>query len=244
MPMSAPHSSSAIVMAQRRAIGTRWRWRAAGDADAMCKLVEIGTPPWTDPRAFGVLRRVTRKYEAKTTEPAPHSWFSFGAGYDTPDYVAMYEADEDYGKAPHCSCGSQIAPPYVPPFFTCGTLASAISPGARLSPSSKAMSAFSWQVRGVGSKPPAQRPGSPYRLSGILGHPRAGWHPTILAQAVAVSHATPVSRCAGAWTCGRCRLPLARHASASGCNGDEMFGSRLHSGKARLWVNLEATPGA
>jgi pimeloyl-ACP methyl ester carboxylesterase len=70
--------------------------RAANDVDAVGKLEKLGTPPWTDPRAFGVLRRVTRKYEAKVSDPAPENWFSFGAGYDTPEYRAAYEAGEDY----------------------------------------------------------------------------------------------------------------------------------------------------
>lgn len=70
--------------------------KAAGDADSIGKLQKIGPPPWTDPRAFGVLRRVTRKYEAQSSDPAPKGWFAFGQGYDTPDYEAAYEAGEDY----------------------------------------------------------------------------------------------------------------------------------------------------
>ncbi len=69
---------------------------AAGDADSLAKLRKIGPPPWTDPRAFGVLRRITRKYEALSTDPAPKGWFAFGPGYDTPAYEAAYEAGEDY----------------------------------------------------------------------------------------------------------------------------------------------------
>ncbi|HEY0953814.1 MAG TPA: alpha/beta hydrolase [Roseateles sp.] len=75
---------------------TRGLAQAAADADALGKLDAIGPPPWTDPRAFGVLRRVTRKYEAAATDPAPKGWFRFGPGYDTPAYEAMYEAGEDY----------------------------------------------------------------------------------------------------------------------------------------------------
>jgi pimeloyl-ACP methyl ester carboxylesterase len=70
--------------------------QAAGDADALAKLAKVGPPPWTDPRAFGVLRRVTRKYEALGSDPAPKGWFAFGPGYDTPAYAAAYEAGEDY----------------------------------------------------------------------------------------------------------------------------------------------------
>ncbi|MBB6256716.1 pimeloyl-ACP methyl ester carboxylesterase [Xanthomonas arboricola] len=70
--------------------------RAASDADAIGKLDTIGPPPWTNPRNFGVLRRLTRKYEALSTDPAPEDWFTFAAEYDTPDYRAAYEAGEDY----------------------------------------------------------------------------------------------------------------------------------------------------
>ncbi|UAL09700.1 alpha/beta fold hydrolase [Caulobacter segnis] len=70
--------------------------RAAGDTDAVGKLEALGAPPWTNPRAFGILRRVTRKYEAQATEPPPKDWFAFGPGYDTPAYEADYTAGEDY----------------------------------------------------------------------------------------------------------------------------------------------------
>lgn len=69
---------------------------AANDAESLGKLEKLGPPPWTDPRAFGVLRRVTRKYEALSSEPPPKGWFAFGPGYDTPAYEAAYEAGEDY----------------------------------------------------------------------------------------------------------------------------------------------------
>ena len=70
--------------------------RAAGDADALAKLEPLGSPPWTNPRAFGILRRVTRKYEALKSDPPPQGWFTFGPGYDTPAYEADYTAGEDY----------------------------------------------------------------------------------------------------------------------------------------------------
>ncbi|MBB5863194.1 alpha/beta hydrolase [Xanthomonas sp. 3058] len=70
--------------------------QAASDADAIGKLETIGPPPWSNPRNFGVLRRLTRKYEALSTDPAPDGWFTFAAEYDTPDYRAAYEAGEDY----------------------------------------------------------------------------------------------------------------------------------------------------
>lgn len=70
--------------------------RAAGDADSIGKLEALGAPPWTNPRAFGILRRVTRKYEALSTDAPPKGWFAPAPGYDTPAYEADYEAGEDY----------------------------------------------------------------------------------------------------------------------------------------------------
>ena len=70
--------------------------QTAGDVDAVAKLRKIGSPPWSDPHNFGILRRVTRKYEAMRTDPAPKGWLNFAPGYDTPDYQAAYEAGEDY----------------------------------------------------------------------------------------------------------------------------------------------------
>jgi pimeloyl-ACP methyl ester carboxylesterase len=70
--------------------------RGAGDAESVGKLEGIGPPPWTNPRSFGILRRVTRKYEALKTDPPPVGWFKFAPGYDTQAYEAAYEAGEDY----------------------------------------------------------------------------------------------------------------------------------------------------
>lgn len=70
--------------------------QAAGDTEAISRLTALGPPPWTDPRAFGILRRITRKYEALATEAPPKGWFTFGPGYDTPAYEADYTAGEDY----------------------------------------------------------------------------------------------------------------------------------------------------
>jgi pimeloyl-ACP methyl ester carboxylesterase len=70
--------------------------RAAGDAETVDKLEKLGPPPWTNPRAFGTLRRATRKYEALKTDPAPAGWLKPATGYDTPAYEAAYEAGEDY----------------------------------------------------------------------------------------------------------------------------------------------------
>jgi pimeloyl-ACP methyl ester carboxylesterase len=71
--------------------------REAADQDSLIKLEEIGPPPWTNPRAFGILRRVTRKYEAISTDAPPLTWYSQPAvGYDTPEYETAYSEGEDY----------------------------------------------------------------------------------------------------------------------------------------------------
>ena len=37
----------------------------------LTKLEAMGSPPWTNPRNFGVMRRAMRKYENAVTDPAP-----------------------------------------------------------------------------------------------------------------------------------------------------------------------------
>jgi len=69
---------------------------AAGDSDAVTRLQALGAPPWANPRSFGTLRRISRRYEALVSEPPPAGWFTFGPGYDTPAYEADYTAGEDY----------------------------------------------------------------------------------------------------------------------------------------------------
>lgn len=80
-------SSYAAVMA---------RAREMKDRDAIGKLESLGAPPWTNPRNFGVLRRVIRKYEGQRTEPPPKAWWQPEAQYATPQALADYEAGEDY----------------------------------------------------------------------------------------------------------------------------------------------------
>jgi len=61
---------------------------AAGDAETVARLDALGPPPWTDPRAFGILRRATRAYEARSAVRAPL--------YATPEAAADDEAGEEY----------------------------------------------------------------------------------------------------------------------------------------------------
>jgi pimeloyl-ACP methyl ester carboxylesterase len=70
--------------------------RAAGDKQAVASLEALGAPPWQNPRAFGIVRRITRRYEAKTTQPAPDTWWNFPPQYDTAAYKAAYTDGEDY----------------------------------------------------------------------------------------------------------------------------------------------------
>ena len=67
----------------------------ADDKDSLAVLHQVGSPPWIDPRSFGKVRRVIRKYEAKVTLPPPDNWHRAPA-YSTPKAEADYEAGEDY----------------------------------------------------------------------------------------------------------------------------------------------------
>lgn len=70
--------------------------RKAGDADTLARIEALGAPPWSNPRNFGILRRATRKFEAKVTAPAPGHWWKPAAPYATPEALAAYEAGEDF----------------------------------------------------------------------------------------------------------------------------------------------------
>lgn len=70
--------------------------RAAQDADSVGKLEALGAPPWKNPRAFGIARRIDRKYEALVTDAPPAAWRKVAPPYTTPKYEADYTAGEDY----------------------------------------------------------------------------------------------------------------------------------------------------
>jgi pimeloyl-ACP methyl ester carboxylesterase len=70
--------------------------RAANDEKTIAAVEALGPPPWTNPRNFGILRRAIRKYEAKTTIPAPQSWWAPAPAYATREYQANYDAGEDF----------------------------------------------------------------------------------------------------------------------------------------------------
>jgi pimeloyl-ACP methyl ester carboxylesterase len=69
--------------------------KAANDKASMTVLDQVGMPPWTDPRSFGKVRRVIRKYESKVTILPPATWKP-AAAYTTPKAEADYTAGEDY----------------------------------------------------------------------------------------------------------------------------------------------------
>lgn len=70
--------------------------RAAGDTDALSKLEALGPPPWTNPRNFGALRRLTRRYEGMATTPPPADWWVLSPAYADEAYQADYTGGEDY----------------------------------------------------------------------------------------------------------------------------------------------------
>ena len=70
--------------------------REAGDAATVDALTAIGPPPWKNPRHPGLLRRATRTYEAKTSTPAPASWWVRAPEYATDEAAADYLAGEDF----------------------------------------------------------------------------------------------------------------------------------------------------
>ncbi|MES2259615.1 MAG: alpha/beta hydrolase [Pseudomonadota bacterium] len=68
----------------------------AEDREAVTALQAIGAPPWSNPRNNGILRRLVRRYEAKTTLPSPPAWWQVSAEYASPQMEAQYEEGEEY----------------------------------------------------------------------------------------------------------------------------------------------------
>ena len=69
---------------------------AANDQVTLEGIAALGAPPWSNPRNFGKLRRLTRAYEAKVVEPPPASWWVAESAYATPSYERAYEEGEEY----------------------------------------------------------------------------------------------------------------------------------------------------
>jgi pimeloyl-ACP methyl ester carboxylesterase len=70
--------------------------RSAGDGEAASAIEALGPPPWTNPRNFGILRRLIRRFERESTDPPPPAWWVPAPLYATPEAMAAYEAGEDY----------------------------------------------------------------------------------------------------------------------------------------------------
>jgi pimeloyl-ACP methyl ester carboxylesterase len=70
--------------------------RDAKDAAVLASLEEMGPPPWTNPRHPGVVRRATRRYEARVTDPPPQHWWVRPPGEDTPELRTHDEQGEEY----------------------------------------------------------------------------------------------------------------------------------------------------
>lgn len=72
------------------------RATAAGDSKTVATIEALGPPPWKNPRNFGILRRATRVYESKVTDPAPKAWWAKSPTYATVQAEAEYLEGEDY----------------------------------------------------------------------------------------------------------------------------------------------------
>ncbi|TFW20483.1 alpha/beta fold hydrolase [Massilia arenosa] len=70
------------------------RATALGDQKGLEVVRQYGAPPWTNPRAFGALRRVTRQYEKAATVPPPAGWWQLGEHYKA--HEAAFEAADDW----------------------------------------------------------------------------------------------------------------------------------------------------
>jgi len=87
----AQHSNQAASYTQ-----TLNRARAEGQTEIVESLEKIGSPPWDNPRHFGVLRRATKVLEARRTTPAPKTWWLPAPSYQMERMEAQYEAAEEY----------------------------------------------------------------------------------------------------------------------------------------------------
>lgn len=67
---------------------------AAEDQAALAQLSKMGPPPYARPG--GMLRRLTRQYEAKMATPAPAHWWQASPAFALEKQAPAYEAAEDY----------------------------------------------------------------------------------------------------------------------------------------------------
>ena len=67
---------------------------AANDKENLAILRKLGAPPY--PKPNGIVRRITRQYEAKVAEPAPAQWWQPANPAEMEANAAAYEAAEEY----------------------------------------------------------------------------------------------------------------------------------------------------
>lgn len=70
--------------------------RGSNDEASIAALEKLGSPPWKDPRSYGILRRITRRYESKATDAAPAAWWERSPKYDSEGMRESYTAGEDF----------------------------------------------------------------------------------------------------------------------------------------------------
>ena len=67
---------------------------AAQDQVALAQLSKLGPPPYAKPN--GILRRLSRQYEAKMATPAPAHWWQAAPAFELEKHAPAYEAAEEY----------------------------------------------------------------------------------------------------------------------------------------------------
>lgn len=67
---------------------------AAQDQVALAQLSKLGLPPYAKPN--GILRRLSRQYEAKMATPAPAHWWQAAPAFELEKHAPAYEAAEEY----------------------------------------------------------------------------------------------------------------------------------------------------
>ncbi|NMH89276.1 alpha/beta fold hydrolase [Flavivirga algicola] len=65
------------------------------DTNAIEKLESFGKPPYNNPRSYGQILRIVKKYERTNSTPAPNTWFKLAPEYDNEkDNKNRYEGDD------------------------------------------------------------------------------------------------------------------------------------------------------
>lgn len=69
--------------------------KKTNDLNAISAIESLATPPWTNPRNFGKIRRIQRALEAKVTEAQSDTWV-ISPTYSSDEYSEIYTAGEDF----------------------------------------------------------------------------------------------------------------------------------------------------